>query len=281
MGKILLAPALRVKTGWVECARCTRPVLAFGPEDTGGEGWGGEPIAWLCPESDGVAVIETIGLGDGLRSDMEHKALYRLRILNLLVVVGMIGPNVFGTDAPTTRPPDAPPPVLTAAPSDRPSTPSVSSGAGRLAIKYSPPNKEGPNAFIAPQLLDSLIPETVVLPKFVIMGPREKLTEKDVLTDKARLATAEKRYLTPLYRAAFGPLSQLAAYYFDWTTLLNGWHPNEYEAMALYRQDELLKRRVEMDRLLKLEATENAKETKLPSRLQFDKPSDGLYIKIP
>ena len=214
-------------------------------------------------------------------SGMDPKAIFRLLILNLLAIVGTIGPNVFGTDATTTRGFGLPPPAQTAAPAARPSTPTDSSGAGRLGIKYSPPNQEASSAFVAPELLDSLLPDTVMLPVFVIRGTREKITERDVLTDKARLAMAERKYLTPLYRAAFGPLSQLAAYYFDWTSILNGWHPNEYEAMALYRQDELLKRRVEMDRLLKLEATENAKETKLPSRLQFDKPSDGLYIKIP
>jgi hypothetical protein len=53
------------------------------------------------------------------------------------------------------------------------------------------------------------------------------------LTDGAKLEIAEKRYISPLYRVTFGPLSQVAAYYFNFLSVLHGWHPNEAEALRL------------------------------------------------
>ncbi len=106
--------------------------------------------------------------------------------------------------------------------------------------------------------------------------PRVKFKEHDILTGKGRLALAEKQQLTPLYRVTFGPLSQLAAYYFDWTSILGGWHPNQVEAMVLYRQEEDLRRQREMDDLIRLETLDETIDGKKTPRLKELKPLPQL-----
>ncbi len=68
----------------------------------------------------------------------------------------------------------------------------------------------------------------------------------------------------------FGPLSQIAAYYFNFLSILNGWHPNEAEALTLYRQDERLKMLGEMDSLIRLETIGGGKDAKELQRLRFE-----------
>ena len=114
-----------------------------------------------------------------------------------------------------------------------------------------------------------VIPGTVILSPYLVTAPRVKLTEKETLTNKGRLALAQKQHITPLYRATFGPLSQLATYYFNWPSILGGWHPNEAEAMTLYRQEERLKMLDEMDSLIRLETLHNPKEAKQFKRIRF------------
>jgi len=104
----------------------------------------------------------------------------------------------------------------------------------------------------------------------IVRGDRVKLAETDVLTDRAKLKIAEKRYISPLYRVTFGPLSQVAGYYFNFLTIFQGWHPNEAEAMTLYRQDERLKMLSELDSLSRLEAIGDAKEAKEFQRIRFN-----------
>ena len=160
-------------------------------------------------------------------------------------------------------------------PANTPSSYSALSPTARLGIAFSPPAKASESAAVAvPHIFpmgssDPIAPDTVLLNPFYITGPRVKLTEKQTLTNKGRLALAEKQHITPLYRATFGPLSQLAAYYFDWTSILGGWHPNSREAMALYRQDERLKMLDEMDSLIRLETIHDSKETKQFRRIRF------------
>jgi hypothetical protein len=114
-------------------------------------------------------------------------------------------------------------------------------------------------------------PDVVEMAPLIVWGTRAKLTEADVLTDQGKLDLAEKTYISPLYRVTFGPLSQIAAYYFNFLSILHGWHPNEAEAMTLYRQDERLKMLGEMDSLIRLESIggreEDAKELQ---RLRFE-----------
>jgi hypothetical protein len=106
-------------------------------------------------------------------------------------------------------------------------------------------------------------PELVAMKPFFVRSTPVKLSETDVLTDSGKLELAEKRYISPLYRVTFGPLSQVAAYYFNFLTILNGWHPNEAEAITLYREDERLQMLGDMDSLIRIEkiaAPEDAKE---------------------
>ncbi len=130
------------------------------------------------------------------------------------------------------------------------------SAADRLGIKFKPaapdaPAEPPPPAH-DPMLLDSVQPGTVVLAPFHVRE-RRRLNEKNTLTDKGRVEYAEKHYLSPLYQKTFGPLAQLATYYFNFLSILGGWHPNEAEAMTLYNQDEQLERLKEMNDLVRLE----------------------------
>ena len=95
--------------------------------------------------------------------------------------------------------------------------------------------------------------ETVQLPKFVVEARRNVPQEEEMLTDYGRLQFAKNKFTTPLYRATFGPLSQVAAYYFNFLTILNGWHPSDAEAMALYRESERVQILTDFDDLCRLE----------------------------
>jgi hypothetical protein len=95
--------------------------------------------------------------------------------------------------------------------------------------------------------------EIVQLPMFVVEARRNVPEEKEMLTDFGRLQFAKNKFTTPLYRATFGPLAQVAAYYFNFLTILNGWHPSDAEAMALYRESERAQILTDFDDLCRLE----------------------------
>lgn len=103
-------------------------------------------------------------------------------------------------------------------------------------------------------LTDPISPGTVLLTPFHVEEPRVKLTEKNLLT---------------LYRVTFGPLSQIATYYFDWMSILGGWHPNELEARELYRDEERLNMLSYLDNLVRIETTLNPKDVKQLKDVQF------------
>ena len=114
-------------------------------------------------------------------------------------------------------------------------------------------------------------PEVVQMAPVIVWGARVKLTATDVLSDGAKLEIAEKRYISPLYRVTFGPLSQVAAYYFNFLSVLHGWHPNEAEALTLYRQDERLKMLGELGSLAELETIGgDSKDAKDFRRIRFE-----------
>jgi len=114
-------------------------------------------------------------------------------------------------------------------------------------------------------------PEVVEMAPLIVWGTRVKLAETDVLTDTAKLEIAEKKYISPLYRVTFGPLSQVAAYYFNFLSVLHGWHPNEAEALTLYRQDERLKMLGELGSLAELETIGgDSKDAKDFRRIRFE-----------
>jgi hypothetical protein len=92
---------------------------------------------------------------------------------------------------------------------------------------------------------------TVLSPMQVSARPL-KLSETEVLTEKGLLEYAKIRYTTPLYRVTFGPLAQLGMYYFNFLTILGGWHPNDAEAMAFYHEGERVRIVSEVDSLVSL-----------------------------
>jgi hypothetical protein len=139
------------------------------------------------------------------------------------------------------------------------------SAADRLGIKFKPAAPDAPAEPVPPahdpMLLDSVQPGTVVFAPFHVRE-RMRLNEKNTLSDKGRVEYAEKQYLSPLYQKTFGPLAQLATYYFNFLSILGGWHPNEAEAMALYDDDERLERMKEMNDLVRLETIGKAWDAK-------------------
>ena len=211
---------------------------------------------------------------------MYSKILNRPSFLKMLSFICAISTNICGADEPPAKTISSPTPTPSTVSTDSQSTKLGSSVATHLGLKFEPKTQEATNTYLDPKILDSIFPETVVLPKFVVRDRRQKFTEDQILTDKAKLARAEKSYLSPLYRVSFGPLSQLASYYFDWTSILNGWHPNEIEAMALYRENELQKRKAEMDRFIKLEAIGKGNDAKLLPELRLEKPANGMFIHL-
>lgn len=159
----------------------------------------------------------------------------------------------------------APPPAPGDAPVGAPPDFSTLSAADRLGIPFKPPARESDSAFLVART-----PDTVLLPRFVVKDTRVKLTQGDVLTERATLAMAEDLYLSPLYRVAFGPLMQVAAYYFNPLSLIHGWHPNEAEARTLYKQDERLRKLGELDSLIGLELLDDPKGAAEFQRIRFD-----------
>jgi hypothetical protein len=92
------------------------------------------------------------------------------------------------------------------------------------------------------------------LSKVVVTGKRIPFNDRDVLTPVGRLDFAKKTYLTPAYEKTFGPLGQLASYYFNFLSILGGWHPNNAEALALYADADQKRRNIEMNSLLEVAA---------------------------
>lgn len=117
-----------------------------------------------------------------------------------------------------------------------------------MHFKFAPTTKaeEVPAVFSHPP---PVIEMEASLPMFEVVAPRSELNENDVATDKVRVEQAVNKYTTPLYRATFGPLSQIAEYCFDIPSIFRGWHPNEAESMTLRDQDIRIERLEEMKRL--------------------------------
>jgi hypothetical protein len=99
--------------------------------------------------------------------------------------------------------------------------------------------------------------KTVTMPKFVVTARQVLPRESELLTDYGRMQVAKQRFTSPLYRATFGPLAQLATYYFNFLTILNGWHPSEAEAMTLYRESERVRILSDFDDLCRLEGIDD------------------------
>lgn len=81
------------------------------------------------------------------------------------------------------------------------------------------------------------------LRRYRVIEQRLKLEEHRLLTPKGRVEIAKKRYLAPMYQKTLGPLAAVASFL---NNPLGGWNPNAPEALALYEDDENLRRRNEL-----------------------------------
>lgn len=97
------------------------------------------------------------------------------------------------------------------------------------------------------------------MPKLIVVPRSGFPQERELLTNHGRLELAKKRFTPPLYRATLGPLSQLATYYFNFLSILGGWHPNDAEALTLYAESERVQRLHDFDDLVSLEEFDDAR----------------------
>jgi hypothetical protein len=149
------------------------------------------------------------------------------------------------------------------APAADPSDYSNLSAAARLGVTFKPaPAPQAPAAALAPG--------TIALPRYIVRETREPLTPALILSPLATVDMAKDKYLSPLYRVTFGPLAQIAAYYTNFLTLFNGWHPNDAEALVLYKQDRRLEQLTELNDLIDLEMIDNPKAKKQLEGVRFD-----------
>jgi hypothetical protein len=116
----------------------------------------------------------------------------------------------------------------------------------------------------------------------IVTERRQQLIERDLLTPKGLLDLAKKRYLTPVYQKTLGPLSQVAAYYFNFLAIFGGWHPNDGEAMALYEDDAQKRRNTEMTELINLARFDMLEpgQTRLVKPLERSPAKAGILINI-
>ena len=199
---------------------------------------------------------------DGLHPNMNPKSVNRLLFLMILPLAITNLPEVFGADGTTLDPLELAPASPKGSQAGKLSSNAASSVVERLGIKFSSPVKTEGKALVAAQSPEPIFTDTFVLPTFTITDTRLGPTEDNVLTEKARLEIAEKRYITPLYRVTFGPLAQLATYYYSPLSIFMGWHPNEAEAMNRYREDQHVEMLEEMDSLTRLGMVKDAKDVK-------------------
>jgi len=122
------------------------------------------------------------------------------------------------------------------------------SAAERLGFKFNPVKEPAPPATASAPAPDG----TVVMPKFLVRESRAKPTEEDLMTPAEKLSQAKKENISPLYAVTFGPLSQLAGYYFNWLGILGGWHPNDAEALVLHQQNVRLRKMSEFDDMVEM-----------------------------
>jgi hypothetical protein len=135
--------------------------------------------------------------------------------------------------------------------------------AGDSAIKPIADGRSSPEGIAAQSAVsENLSIDVVTLPKFDVKGSRIKVTEDDVRTPEETLALAKKEYISPLYQVTFGPLSQLAAYYLNFPSILGGWHPGNAEAMTLHAQDLRVRKMKEFDDMVDMTALVDPKEAK-------------------
>jgi hypothetical protein len=120
------------------------------------------------------------------------------------------------------------------------------STAERLRLEFAPSQPEPAPAPLAAGTDSTPI---VRLPRLDVRDRPIPLRDDELLTPKGRLAAAKRATLSPMYQHTFGPLSWAALLYFNPLALLSGVKPNDAEAMALYEQDEAIRRNYEIREL--------------------------------
>lgn len=89
-------------------------------------------------------------------------------------------------------------------------------------------------------------PDVIRLPKYTVRDKKAWSSDFGMLTPEGKVAIAKKKYLSPMYQKTLGPLAAAAAFV---NNVLGGWNPNSREAMAIYEDNEALRRRNEMSDL--------------------------------
>ena len=117
------------------------------------------------------------------------------------------------------------------------------SAVERLGFKFNPVKEPAAQTTASAPAPDG----TVVMPNVLVRESRAKPTEEDLMTPAEKLDQAKRENISPLYAVTFGPLSQLASYYFNWLGILGGWHPNDAEALVLHDQNIRLRKLREFD----------------------------------
>lgn len=127
----------------------------------------------------------------------------------------------------------------------------------RLGFSYDPQVHAAAVAKQAAGLLDTDPPPpgVVRLPKHRVISRSLPLNERDLLTPQGRIEVAKQRYLAPIYQKTLGPLAAVVSLL---NNPLGGWNPNAPEAMALYEDDDQLRRRREVQDLSDLAALADA-----------------------
>jgi len=110
----------------------------------------------------------------------------------------------------------------------------------KLGYHYDPAIRASEGA-PATVLVTSVEPPEVVMDRLVVTAKKLNLEPHEMLTQRGRMVEAKRKHLSPVYQKTFGPLAQLAGYYFNWLSILGGWHPNDTEAYLFAEQDERLR----------------------------------------
>ncbi len=126
-----------------------------------------------------------------------------------------------------------------------------------LFFQFSAP--ELPHAALLAGQPVRMAPVTVNQSRF----PEVKLRPTEVLSAKGEVDYAVQHYTSELYRATFGPLSQVATYYFNFLSILGGWHPNEAEALTLHREAERIRINREIKDLIEIQQVKDPKQIQL------------------
>lgn len=122
----------------------------------------------------------------------------------------------------------------------------------KLGYTYDPHVRDVKGAPAA-VLMPAVEPPEVMMDRLVVTAKKLNLEPHEMLTDRGRMKEAQKKYLSPVYQKTFGPLAQLAGYYFNWLSILGGWHPNESEAALFAEQDEIVRIRTRLAELEQLD----------------------------